>query len=57
MLRQADALLDVGKLEATWEGPYKVIRVLRGGSYELEDMKGKKLPRPWHVSHLKKYYA
>lgn len=26
-------------------------------SYELEDEKWKQLPRPWHVSHLKKYYV
>lgn len=54
VLRLSDALLDIGKLEAVWEGPYKVIRVLGEGSYELEDLTGKKLPRPWHVSHLKK---
>lgn len=57
ILRQSDALLDIGKLEPTWEGPYKVTRVLRGRSYELEDLAGKKLPCPWHVSHLKKYYV
>lgn len=27
VMRQADALKDVGKLEATWEGPYKVIAI------------------------------
>lgn len=56
-LRQADALQDIGKLEPAWEGPYKVVRVLRGGSYELENQDEKRLLRPWQVSHLKKYYV
>lgn len=50
VLRQSNALLDIGKLEAAWEGPYKLTRVLRGGSYELIDMEGNELPRPWHIS-------
>ena len=32
-----------GKLGPTWEGPYKVIRYSRQGSYHLESMDGKKL--------------
>ena len=45
-----------GKLGPNWEGPYKVIRYSRRGSYYLEDTKGKPLPRPWNAEHLKKYY-
>jgi len=45
-----------GKLGPNWEGPYKVIRHSRRGSYYLEDTKGKLLPRPWNAEHLKKYY-
>lgn len=44
VLRQSDALLDIGKLEAAWEGPYKVIGVLRGGSYKLEDLQERSFP-------------
>ena len=44
------------KLGPNWEGPYKVIRHSRRGSYYLEDTKGKPLPRPWNAEHLKKYY-
>lgn len=45
-----------GKLGPNWEGPYKVVRYSRRGSYYLEDTEGKPLPRPWNVENLKKYY-
>lgn len=38
VLRQGDAFKKkTGKMEANWEGPYKVITVLTGGAYELMD--------------------
>lgn len=55
VLRQADALKKTGKLEANWEGPYKVITVLAGGAYELADEEGRRLARPWNINHLKKF--
>ena len=45
-----------GKLGSTWEGPYKVVQYLRQGSYHLESMDGKRLPRPWNIEHLKLYH-
>ena len=45
-----------GKLGPTWEGPYKVIHYSRQGSYHFEDLDENKLPRPWNVEHLKRYY-
>ena len=45
-----------GKLGPTWEGPYRVVHYSRQGSYHLEDSEGKRLPRPWNVEHLKRYY-
>lgn len=57
MWKQADALKDKGKLDANWEGPYKIHSVLPSGSYYLIDKSGKILPRPWNVSHLRKCYA
>ena len=45
-----------GKLGPTWEGPYKVIHYSRRGSYHLEDLDENKLPRPWNVEYLKRYY-
>ena len=45
-----------GKLGPTWEGPYRVIHYSRRGSYHLETLNGQKLPRPWNIENLKKYY-
>ena len=45
-----------GKLGPTWEGPYKFVHYSQRGSYHLEDLDGNKLPRPWNVEHLKRYY-
>ena len=44
-----------GKLGLNWEGPYKVIRYSRRGSYYLKDLDGNPLPHPWNVEQLKKY--
>ncbi|KAL0416154.1 UNVERIFIED_CONTAM: hypothetical protein Slati_3447300 [Sesamum latifolium] len=44
VLRRAGALGPVGKLLApNWEGPYKVIRIIKFGAYELKDTDGRKL--------------
>ena len=45
-----------GKLEPTWEGPYRVFHYSRRGNYHLETLDGQKLPRPWNIENLKKYY-
>ena len=45
-----------GKLGPTWEGPYRVVHYSQQGSYHLEDLDGNKLPCPWNVKHLKRYY-
>ena len=45
-----------GKLSPNWEGPYRVVHYSRQGSYHLEDMEGKRLPHPWNVEHLKRYF-
>ena len=45
-----------GKLGLTWEGPYRVVHYSRRGSYHLETLDGQKLPRPWIIENLKKYY-
>ena len=45
-----------GKLSPTWEGPYRVVHYSRQGSYHLETVDRQKLPKPWNIEHLKKYY-
>ena len=59
VLRKIEAtekIVERGKLGANWDDPFKVIRVIKPRTFELEDMKGKKLPRPWNEDHLKKYF-
>ncbi|GFY90891.1 hypothetical protein Acr_07g0010870 [Actinidia rufa] len=48
--------LNAKKLGPTWDGPYKIEKVSRPGTYWLEDMSGMTLPHPWNAEHLKKYY-
>ncbi|XP_073294522.1 uncharacterized protein [Primulina huaijiensis] len=58
VMKKVKLVGDVGKLEARWEGPFKVIqRVSSGAAYYLEDFQGHTLKRPWNAFHLKKYYA
>nr|XP_017221509.1 PREDICTED: uncharacterized protein LOC108198257 [Daucus carota subsp. sativus] len=45
-----------GIFGANWEGPYRVKVILWKGTYRLEDLDGKPVPRPWNAEHLKKYY-
>ncbi|XP_074325908.1 uncharacterized protein LOC141663961 [Apium graveolens] len=43
-------------LGANWEGPYKVKAILWKGTYRLEDLDGKVIPRAWNAEHLRKSY-
>jgi hypothetical protein len=45
-----------GKLGSNWEGPYKVISLAGAGSYRLEDLEGKPVPKPWNTCNLRKYF-
>ena len=45
-----------GKLGPNWERPYQVVHYSRQGSYHLENIDEQRLPRPWHIKHLKKYH-
>ncbi|KAL0374129.1 UNVERIFIED_CONTAM: Retrovirus-related Pol polyprotein from transposon gypsy [Sesamum radiatum] len=57
VLKKVEVSKHVGKLDPGWEGPYKVVRVKKPGTYKLQDMEGKDLPRPWNISNLRKFYA
>ncbi|XP_074353059.1 uncharacterized protein LOC141692229 [Apium graveolens] len=45
-----------GVFGANWEGPYRIKVILWKGTYHLEDMDGKLLPRPWNAEYFRKYY-
>jgi hypothetical protein len=36
-----------------WEGPYKIVKVVKPGTYRIMDPNGYILPRPWHIEHLR----
>lgn len=42
-------------LGPNWQGPYKVLEIIRPGTYRLRDMSGAVLPCPWNAKHLKIY--
>ena len=45
-----------GKWSPNWEGPFKVLKVLRNGAYHLQDLDGDIHVRSINGRYLKKYY-
>ena len=45
-----------GKLGANWDGPFKIVRIIKPRIYKLEDSEGKILKRPWNGDQLNKFY-
>ncbi|GKA35482.1 reverse transcriptase domain-containing protein [Tanacetum coccineum] len=54
---EASRVEDQGKLGPKWEGPYRVTEAYRNGSYKLQTMGGKEVPRTWHAINLRKCYV
>jgi len=46
-----------GKLAANWEGPYRIQRATRSGSYALETLQGKEIKRTFNAADLKRYFS
>lgn len=44
------------KFRPNWEGPYKVVKDVGGGSYKLEDNDGREIENPWNAQNLRKAY-
>ena len=45
-----------GKFQPNREGSYMIVRVGAAGSYSLNKLDGKLVPRMWNAMHLKRYY-
>ncbi|XP_064971613.1 uncharacterized protein LOC135616356 [Musa acuminata AAA Group] len=45
-----------GKLAPKWEGPYRVVEIIRPGTYRLATIDGSSLLRTWNVQNLKKFF-
>ncbi|XP_074327138.1 uncharacterized protein LOC141665055 [Apium graveolens] len=44
------------KFKPTWEGPYRVSKVVSAGTYELAHLDGLPIKNAWNNIHLKKFY-
>nr|GEV93551.1 hypothetical protein [Tanacetum cinerariifolium] len=53
---KASRVEDHGKLGLKWEGPYTVAEAYENGSYKLETLEDKEVPRTWHAVNLRKCY-
>ncbi|XP_074356185.1 uncharacterized protein LOC141695875 [Apium graveolens] len=45
-----------GKFKLTWEGSYRVSKVVSAGTYELTYLNGQLIKNAWNGMHLKKFY-
>ena len=45
-----------GALDPSWEGPYKISRVLKPGAYQLAHLKRDRIPISLNVDYLRMYY-
>ncbi|XP_048496327.1 uncharacterized protein LOC104906710 [Beta vulgaris subsp. vulgaris] len=48
---------EMGKLTPNWEGPYKIVQEVQNGTFCLEQMDGRSVPRTWNSNTLKKYFV
>ena len=52
MLRRTQSMKEKHKLSPPWEGPYTVTKVIRPGTYRLEDNNGNVLNNTWNIEQL-----
>ena len=45
-----------GKWSPNWEGPFKVVGIVHGNAYFVEDLQGRRLPKALNGKYLKRYY-
>jgi hypothetical protein len=45
-----------GKWSPSWEGSFRVIRVVPGNAYFVQDLEGHSLPKALNEKYLKRYY-
>jgi hypothetical protein len=45
-----------GKWSPSWEGPFRIIRVVPGNAYFVENLEGHLLPKALNGKYLKQYY-
>ncbi|RRT34347.1 hypothetical protein B296_00041504 [Ensete ventricosum] len=45
------------KLAPNYEGPYRIVVVVRDETYTLATIEGRVMSRTWHISNLQKFYT
>ena len=56
-MRRIPEVMQKGKFNEQWKGPYKIREVLGKGTYKLTNLSNEKdVPRTWSAIFLKKYY-
>ncbi|GKA89498.1 hypothetical protein Tco_0811310 [Tanacetum coccineum] len=53
---EASRVENLRKLGPKWEGPYLVVEAYQNGSYKLQTMDDREVPRVWHAINLRKCY-
>ncbi|GJZ21063.1 reverse transcriptase domain-containing protein [Tanacetum coccineum] len=53
---EANRVEDQGKMGPKWEGPYRFVEAYENGSYKLQNLEDKEVPRTWHAINLRKCY-
>jgi protein-tyrosine-phosphatase len=44
------------KLSPLWERPYIVVKVLKPGTYKLDNEDGEELTNAWNIQQLRRFY-
>jgi hypothetical protein len=57
VLRQVVQKKDQKKFMPKWEGPFRVVKKVGYGAYELAEMDGTAIPNHWNAQLLRKFYA
>ena len=52
ILRRTQSTKEKHKLSPPWEGPYTTAKVIRLGTYQLEDNNGNALNNTWNIEQL-----
>lgn len=53
---EASRVENQGKLGPNWEGPYRIIGAYDNGSYKLQTMEEREVPRTWHAINLRQCF-
>ncbi|XP_012834061.1 PREDICTED: uncharacterized protein LOC105954923 [Erythranthe guttata] len=56
VVRRADLSRPIGKLDAKWEWPYKIVEIANPSAYRLQHLDGRTIPRTWNIINLKRFF-